>query len=143
MDKPYCRLFDHTADLGMEIFGEDAAGLFANAGRALFDAMVSTEGREPRDTRRQQISVEGYDWPDLMVNWLRELLYLWHGRQRIMVAIRIEAIAETHLRADVTTCPFLPLEHCVNKEIKAATYHQIAVGPREDGGWRARVVFDV
>jgi SHS2 domain-containing protein len=139
----YYRLFDHTADLGMEIFGADPAELFANAGSALFNVMVLVKERKDRDSHTQTLSVEGYDWADLMVNWLRELLYLWHGRQEIPLQIRIEAIGETALEATVTTCDFLPLEHQVQKEIKAVTYHQIAVGPHSDGGWKARVIFDV
>lgn len=142
-DKHYYRLFDHTADLGMEIFGEDASGLFVNAGKALFHVMVSVGQREPRKTHRQQLSVEGYDWADLMVNWLRELLYLWHGRQQIPLQIHIEVLAETHLTANIATCSFLPSVDVVQKEIKAVTYHQITVGPQADGRWRARVVFDV
>ena len=142
-DQHYYRLFDHTADLGMEIFGDDAPGLFVNAGKALFHVMVSAGQHEPRETHRQQLSMEGYDWADLMVNWLRELLYLWHGRQQIPVQIHIEALVETHLTANIVTCSFLPSVDIVQKEIKAATYHQITVAPQADGRWRARVVFDV
>lgn len=142
-DKHYYRLFDHTADLGMEIFGEDAPSLFVNAGRALFHVMVSVGQREGRKTHPQQLSVEGYDRPDLMVNWLRELLYLWHGRQRIPVQIHIGTLTETHIVATITTCSFLSSADVVQKEVKAVTYHQITAAPQADGRWRARVVFDV
>ena len=138
------RLFDHTADLGMEIFGDDARALFRNAAKALFEVLVSpVEGEDVRGAgeAREEIEVAGEDWPDLMVNWLRELLYLWAGRQRLLVTLDIDMLQETCIRAHLVTCDFDPTRHVVEKEIKAVTYHQIETGPH-GGHWRARVVLD-
>lgn len=139
------RLFDHTADLGVEIYGDDARSLFANAATTLFEMMVSSaEGGNVADAGddEEEIDVSGADWPDLMVNWLRELLYLWTVRQRILVGLRIEAIEENGIRARLETCPFDAHRHVAEREIKAVTYHQVAAGPQGDR-WRARVIFDI
>ena len=37
------RIIDHTADLGLHVFGADPSELFATAARAMFDIMVSPE----------------------------------------------------------------------------------------------------
>ncbi len=72
------RIIDHTADLGLLVFGADPSEVFATAARAMFDIMVSPDSVCAEQSLNLQ--VEGADWPDLMVNWLRELLYLWSGK---------------------------------------------------------------
>jgi SHS2 domain-containing protein len=138
----YFRLFDHTADLGMEIFGADPEALFSNAGRALFEVIVPAAHLPVEGLHHHAISVQGEDWADLMVNWLRELLYLWNGRQQLLHCLRIESLDQNRLQAAVTTGDYIGGEHRIDKEVKAVTYHQVQVGPTEEG-WRARVIFDV
>jgi len=135
------RLFDHTADLGMEIYGDDPRALFTHAARALFEVLVSSVGQADACETGEDIEVTGEDWPDLMVNWLRELLYLWAGRQLLLVKLHIDTIEETRICAHLETCRFDPQRHLIEKEIKAVTYHQVETGPH-GGRWRARVIFD-
>jgi SHS2 domain-containing protein len=139
--RPY-RLFDHTADLGIEFFGQDASGLFANAGRALFEVMVSRQGHPAEALHHNEFALQGEDWTDLFVNWLRELLFLFNGHGQLLHQLRIASLSCTELRAEVTTEDFLADRHRIKKEIKAVTYHQAAVTQNEEG-WQARVVFDV
>jgi SHS2 domain-containing protein len=134
------RLIDHTADFGLEIWGVDAAALFEEAATALFDLLadpVTSKGG-----RSQTIDVTGDDWPDLMVNWLRELLYIFNGEERIVCGVTILTIERTRMQATVTSENYAPQRHEIRNEIKAVTYHQIDVGPHEKG-WLARVIFDV
>jgi SHS2 domain-containing protein len=134
------RLIDHTADFGLEIWGRDAAALFEEAAKALFDLLavpVNIKG-----DRSHSISVTGDDWPDLMVNWLRELLYMFNGDERILCDVFIRSVEKNRLQATITSETYTPQHHEIKNEIKAVTYHQIAVGPH-DKGWRARVIFDV
>lgn len=140
-ERPFYRLTDHTADLGMEIFGENPADLFANAARALFAELLPGLGSVP-PCHVHHIEVTGADQADLMVNWLRELLYLFNGEGQVLSHLEIRELTETGLRAEVGTGDFLPERHEVGQEIKAVTYHQIQVAPEGDG-WRALVVFDV
>jgi SHS2 domain-containing protein len=66
------KLIDHTADLGIVVYGTNLRELFENAGYAMFDVITDTNRlNAPSETT---INVSGDDWPDLMVNWLRELL---------------------------------------------------------------------
>jgi SHS2 domain-containing protein len=72
------KLIDHTADFGIHVYGADPEELFANAAEALFDVITEVEGLKDNDSCN--ITVSGNDWSDLMINWLREVLYLWNGR---------------------------------------------------------------
>jgi SHS2 domain-containing protein len=73
------RLIDHTADFGIQVFGADAKELFSNAALAIFDLI--TEVGSLKELNSMDISISGEDWPDLMINWLRELLFLWNGKE--------------------------------------------------------------
>lgn len=138
------RLIDHTADFGVQVWGRDAAQLFERAAAALMDLLFTPGDRSPE--REEIIHIEGRDWADLMVNWLRELLFLWAGRQRVLTGVRIEKLTENRLQATVGSARFDQRIHRLNHEIKAVTYHQIEAGPVADGKgereWQARVIFD-
>ncbi len=134
------RFFDHTADFGLEILGDDAPSLFEEAAKALFDLVTSPA--DQKQGHRRRLDVAGEDWADLMVNWLRELLYLWNGKSLLVRGIELTMLEETRLQATITCEKYDPNRHEIRNEIKAVTYHQIEVGPFDDG-WRARVIFDI
>ena len=134
------RIIDHTADLGLHVFGADPSELFATAARAMFDIMVSPNSVHAE--RFFPLKVEGADWPDLMVNWLRELLYLWSGKGLLVHSVDILDIGAHRITADVAVDTYDPVRHALGSEIKAVTYHQITV-KRKLTGWEARIIFDV
>ena len=77
-----------------------------------------------------------------MVNWLRELLYLWTGEEKLVKAVDMLSISKYELTADVQYEQYDPERHVIKGEIKAVTYHQIQVY-KEDRGWEAKIIFDV
>ena len=50
--------FDHTADLGLRIFGDDLADLFRTAAAGLFDVIVANRD-EVQITETESISLAG------------------------------------------------------------------------------------
>ena len=137
--KPYTT-FDHTADLGLAITGASEEDLFANAAFAVFDIITDLGRVEPRETRR--VLVEGDSREDLLINFLREILYLYNGERWLLKEIRVIKIDEKALEAEARGEPFDEHKHEICKEIKAVTYHQAEVRKTPDG-WAARVIFDV
>ena len=138
--KPGYRFIEHTADLRLEIFGVDENDLFVQAAKALTDLI--TDPKTLQERHRQTLAVSGDDWSDLMVNWLRELLSLWSGQERLVSRVLLQSLEPTRLKATVSTDAFAADRHPIRNEIKAVTYHQIEVRPWQTG-WRARVVFDI
>ena len=134
------RLIDHTADFGIHVFGADPKDLFANAARAMFDQIVAIDTL--KGTGEHKLDITGDDWPDLMVNWLRELLYLWTGKAMLIKRVAILSISGYELSANVHFDTFDPNRHEIKNELKAVTYHQIQVesGP---AGWESKIIFDV
>jgi len=134
------QIIDHTADLGIIVDGTDEKNLFVRAAQAMTDIMV--EGDISKKTVIKDVLVEGEDFPDLMVRWLGEILYLFDGENLIVNSIKIKSISPIKLRSTLTLTSFDSEHHQVKREIKAVTYHQISVDKVNDG-WQARVIFDI
>jgi len=133
-------LMDHTSDVGLRIFGADPAELFENAAQAMFDQIVDLDTVD--GSTDHEISISGDDWSDLMVNWLRELLYLWVGKEILVQRAEILSISPHELTAVAKVDFYTPGRHKIRREIKAVTYHQIEVLQRQDR-WESKVIFDV
>lgn len=134
------RQLDHTADVGLDITAPSLEALFSEAAEGMFSFMV--DGPAPRPATTLDIRISGDDREALLVDWLRELLYLWHTRQRrYRKTVAWRASAHT-VTAAVMLDRFDPAVHEIIGEIKAVTYHQISVH-EDSAGWRARVIFDV
>lgn len=138
-DSPY-RIFDHTADLGLEVYGTDEGDLFRNAAHALFD--ILTDRGRVRGTEEREIAVEGADREELLVNFLREVLSLYNSAGWLMKECVIRELGDRCLSAAVTGEPFERDRHTINQEIKAVTYHQAHID-RTARGWIGRVICDV
>ena len=136
---PY-EIIDHTADTGIRVWADTPIRLFAEACRAMFELITDNSRVAP--VKNRNLSVEGIDQTDLLVNWLRELLLLWSADQELVASVQIFELSETNLRARVRTQPFDPENHVIYTDIKAVTYHraEIATG---NGHWETRVIFDI
>lgn len=133
-------IFDHTADLGVEVTAASLEELYAGAAFALFDLL--TDLSSVRAGMSREVDVLGENPADLLVNFLREILYAWNGEGFLMKSCFVLQITPEKLRAVLRGEPFDPARHRILKEIKAVTYHQASVS-RAGSGWVARVVFDV
>ena len=136
---PYA-LIDHTADAGVRVWAPDLSSLFTEAARALFEQIADITTIAGRQSR--SVSVEGFDRSDLLVNWLKELLYLFHTDGCMVKTTAIKAITDTTLFADISYDVFDPQIHEIQTEIKAVTYYGLAVEP-VSGGFTATIIFDV
>jgi len=132
--------FDHTADLGIEVYGEDQRDLFINAGRALFDLITDLDKVEMKTAL--SFTVEAIDREDLMVSWLGELLYFHQSEGYLLSDFVLHDLGEQSLRATVQGETYEAHRHQLTREIKAVTYHQLKV-TQEKERWLARIVFDI
>ena len=140
MADPFFREIEHTADVGIEVEADTAADLFCCAGRALFSLMVNLAHVQPREERL--VSVQAEDWEELLHDWLSHLLREFLQDGFIAAQITIETIDDMQLRARLAGEKLDYDRHEFETEMKAVTYHQLAV-THENDRWRARVIFDV
>ncbi|MFP4036497.1 MAG: archease [Desulfobacteraceae bacterium] len=138
---PYT-LIDHTADLGMRVYGDTQEQLFENAALALIDLLVTGVGPSDRGSKPIRISAEGDDPADLMVRWLGEILYLFQGETLILTSIKVQPLETRLVQGRAEAVQFDPQRHDILNDIKAVTYHRAVVTQRE-GRWEAQIIFDV
>jgi SHS2 domain-containing protein len=134
------KILDHTADIGVFIYGENLRALFENAGEAFFHLI--TDLRKVRRRVEKTIEIGGESLDRLMVDWLSELLYLHDVEYLLFREFKVASVGENGLKAVVKGEPFQEGVHVIKTEVKAVTYHRIEVR-KSDGRWRARVIFDL
>ncbi|MDH4264083.1 MAG: archease [Deltaproteobacteria bacterium] len=132
--------FDHTADLGIRIFGRTYEEVMTNAAYALFDLLTDLE--RVQETLAYAIHVEADEREELLVRWLSELLFLCASQGYLFKRFHFSHLDHRSLEAVAHGEIFRPSRHEFKTEIKAVTYHQVAIR-ENNGAWEARVIFDV
>ena len=138
------RFLDHTADVGADLAAPDLGGLFAAALAAFTDILTDRARVEPRDERRIALSAAGLE--ELLVGWLEELLYLFETEDALFHDAEVtveEGGGGWALHALARGEAQDPARHPAKVLVKGVTYHGLAVRPAADGGWAARVIFDI
>jgi len=134
------RILEHTADVGIEAWGETRERAFEQAAWGLAEilgAKAESRGRAPAHAR---VAASGSDTGAVLVDFLNELLLLHETREVAFVDVRVTRMSDSELEADVDV---VPLEgETETTGVKAATYHRLEVGETPEG-WRARVYLDV
>ena len=142
-DTPHPDIYEplsHTGDLGMVAYGQDLPELFAHAAWAMFDLMSDATTIRPQ--RTVTLNDSAVDLENLLVRWLSALLYLYDTQRLLCCTFHCTLCEPTHVTATVAGEPLDPDRHPIDTEIKAVTYHQIAV-EQIAGRWQARVIFDL
>lgn len=139
MNRPYIE-FEHTADIGMNIYGATLEELFCNAAYALFDTIVDIARVQPIQER--ELSIVGDNDELLLMNWLRGLLYLCAVEGEVYREFDIRSLETGKLNAVIRGEPLDKQRHDFKTELKAVTYHQFQLSQEADG-WKATVIFDV
>src|SRR5918994_1524891 len=122
MDTKKYRLTTRQSELAVRVVGNSQADLFANSAFALFDVMSDIETIEIKD--RLPLEVEGADRDDLLVNWMRELLYLYQGSGYLLKEFQIWEVKDTLVKAEACGEKINPDRHEIKQEIATVAYHQ-------------------
>jgi SHS2 domain-containing protein len=129
------REIEHTADWALEVWAPDLEELFIQAALGMIWLTQTTLQEAPRQERL--VELEAGDIESLLVAFLSELLYL--GEIDGLAFERFEiTISTNRLRAILHGAPLAQQK----KEIKAVTYHNLAVQQSREG-YRVTIVFDV
>ena len=140
---------NHTADLCVEIYGEDEQGLFRNAVESLYVLLGFPAASEPADGLPEAtLSLRGQDSEEALVQLLGELLYraTAEGQRLILreLFVRRGEAGEEGCGVFVSGfwCTITEEEGRGKREIKAVTYHNVQIR-RTETEWSARVVMDI
>jgi len=139
---PDFEFIEHTADVGVRVYGESLEALFVNSARVLFGLILDYK---PKPEIEERVVVEAEDFEELLVTWLNELISLFFAYQFLPVDYSITIEDEEGakvLKSTIKGSNFNPYENKLNMEIKAATYHDLKV-EKSDSGWVAEIIFDI
>ena len=133
------RVLEHTADVGLVVYGNDLPQVFSNAARGMFSLL--TDRRRVRAHRSFMVIVEATDLEGLLAAWLEELLFLFETEGALLREFRISRLEPTRLEAMARGEVLDPDRHAIKMGIKAVTHHQLKV--EHNDGYRAQVIFDI
>ncbi len=141
MDSPKrYRILTRSSELAIKVFGKSQADLFANSAFALFDLITDVDKVEMRD--RLPLEVEGADRDDLMVNWMRELLYLYQGSGYVLKEFKVLEAKEAYVRGEVSGEKYDPDRHEMRREFRSVVHHKSRMEKTGDQ-WTAQVIFEL
>lgn len=139
MKKKY-KFINHTADVGIKVWGESLESLFENAAYSMFDILTELDKVKVKESLG--VEIEGKRTDELLADWLRNLLYKFNGEGYLLREFNIEEISKKGLKAKVRGEKLDLSRHTLKTEIKAVTYHGLEV-KKTSQGWEAQVIFDV
>jgi SHS2 domain-containing protein len=134
------RVTPHHSELAVKVFGSSQVELFQNSGWALFDVTTDIEKIETKDC--VPLEVEGTDRDDLLMNWVRELLYLYQGSGYLLKEFRINELGDKLVKAEACGEKIDPDRHEIKKEIMAIAYDKSRMAKTGDQ-WTAQLIFEV
>jgi SHS2 domain-containing protein len=135
------KILDHTADIGIEVWGKTKKDALANTVEAMFDLLA--DSNNVSEVQTKQLTISGVDMADMLINLLREALYLFHAEAWLCKKCEILELNKEKIVAKLSGEPYDAKKHQLKMEIKAVTYHTLKIEQVAEKGWRARVIFDV
>jgi len=138
------RFLEHTTDALIEAWGPTLERAFAEAAKGFFDTMINFENVNP--SVEEVVDASGHDEPELLYNWLEELLLRFELRGMAYSTFDIEPISQTstsfQLRGKARGEHYDPAKHGAKTAVKAVTYHMMTI-EREAGEVRVRFLLDL
>ena len=137
--KPF-EVIDHTADIGIVVYGADLKQVFANAALGLFNLMADLDGL--KENVKHEVGLSSEDTEVLLVEWLNELIYIFEVEHILFKRFEINELSNNSLKATCFGEKINPKQHRIKREIKAATYHMLHLN-KDDGNYKVQIIFDI
>lgn len=117
--------FEATADIGFKAYGKDINEAFENASKAMFNIITDTSDVLPAKEISFEISSE--DEVSLLYDYLEELLFYHEVEFMLFSEFHVEIDEKLHLKATISGEQINWDKHERKTEIKAITFHKMAV----------------
>jgi SHS2 domain-containing protein len=117
------RTFDHTGDLGLEVWAGSSERLFGLAAEALLAQIAIVPPGAAGTALAVDLELEADDPEDLLVHWLNTALLEAEIRRAIWTRATIARWSPTALTARLEGPRFDPRRHTALREVKAVSHH--------------------
>jgi SHS2 domain-containing protein len=133
-------IIDHTADIGIKVYGGFLEELFVNAAYGMFDIIADLEGL--KTSTSVKIELEAANTEELLVAWLDELIYNFYTKKIIFSEFKIYELTDTKIKAEAFGKNIGDKKSRLKTEIKAATYHGLKI-EEKNRNYEVQIIFDV
>ena len=134
-------ILEHTADVGIRAEAVDLSGLFEQATLGLLD-IIGTWAPGIDAAEQVELAIEADDAGALLVDWLGEVVYLGDSRDAVVTSLEMDEVTERRAAGRLGIAPRDEALYEGGTQVKAITYHRLAVEETGDG-WSATVYVDV
>lgn len=137
---PHYELFDHTADLGVRVRAPSLAELVPPATEAFYAVIgdvVTSDAARP-----WTLELRGDDPAVLLRDYLAELLHAFECGRRRLTDVHAGEFTSERLVVSGQMRATDPTASDFEREIKAVTYHELAIRPIADG-YEATYIVDI
>jgi SHS2 domain-containing protein len=134
------RTFDHTGDLGLEVWADAPERLFGLAAEAVL-AQVATPWADTEEVTADLV-LEGDDPADLLIHWLNTALLEASLRRAVWTRARVIRLQPRALEAKLAGPRFDQARQTTLREIKAVSHHDLELR-LEPPDCRCRLVLDL
>ncbi len=138
---------DHTADIGIRIYGQRLEELFINAGIGMFQVMRSDAdnellGKDRNAEHKREIQLKASDSETLLRDWMAELLYLHTTDRLYFTKFHVHSLSDRSIQGSAEGFKISNADENHIMDIKAVTYHGLEV-KEASSGFTAQVIFDI
>ena len=139
MNRPSYKILERSSGLAVRLSGKTQAEVLTTAAVALYDLMTDLDKVELKEIL--PVEVEGVD-DELMVNWMREVLYLFQGNGYILKEIEVRETRGSYVRAEGKGEKFDPDRHEIRREFSSILANQCRLAKTGDL-WTAQVTLEL
>ncbi|MCS6831562.1 MAG: archease [Armatimonadota bacterium] len=137
------QILEHTADKGVRAWGKTLEELFENASRGMYRLVIDPEGKQVDVSIPISVEVsEPIDRSDLLVKWLRELIYLTDVQKVVFTDFTVRRVTETAVAGEARGLVVEDNSILDGAPVKAVTYHGLRLDQTPEG-WEAEFYVDV
>lgn len=130
---------EHTADVRLNVAGADQEELFRQALAGMTAMLVGAGVARGGESTSVEFRISAPDTESLLIDFLNEALYVMQSRRAIIQGVQF---SDLHPQEAVGSFRLAPADG-FEKDIKAATYHDIHIRRRRDGTLQTSIVFDI
>lgn len=137
-------IIDHTADVGIKVWGPTLTELFENAAKGMFH--IISCGKWPcggeRIKRKAELRNNTDVLEELLVIWLSEILYIFNKEKICLDNFKITGLNNAKLSAEIEGSSMDLYQSNNYTEIKAVTFHNLKID-EDVNGFSCVIIFDV
>lgn len=132
------REVEHTADVEIEVWGEDLSALFRQAARGMYHLSKLHTPESDQEDISQSFRIRERDIESLLVAFLSELLFYLETERLMFHTMDLGLLKDHQLHAQLEGSRITDQD----REIKAVTFHDLEI-LEDESGWKVNIVFDV